>query len=164
MVSPRTLWAWSSGLYCVLVIAAAGHPGVPTLPSMSWWGRTQTSHSSHPTPARTGRGAARAWFHVPGQHCQPLPPIVVPSWGCARSWSAVQPDGEDTAPSAPICNCQGQQEQCWAVGGPYGSCWSQGHLLSPGVSSWEMEGGSGRAAPFLLCRELLYKGSSGIIH
>lgn len=70
--------------------------------------------ASSPLRHRQGEG-----LQEPGSTCQASAatpsPIVVPSWGCARSWSAVQPDGEDTAPSAPICNFQGQQEQCWAV-------------------------------------------------
>jgi len=51
-----------------------------------------------------------------------------------------------------------------AAWGPHGSRRSQGHLLSPGAGSGETKGGSGRAALFPCCRELLYKGSGDIIH
>lgn len=120
--------------------------------------------SSLPAPARTGRAAARAWLPVPGKRCHSLPLMAVPSWGRAGSGEAAQPDQGDPAPSAPLCDCWGHWWQCWAEWGPHGSHRSQGHLLSPRVSSGETKGGSGWATLFPLCRELLYKGSSDIIH
>lgn len=110
------------------------------------------------------RAAARAWLPVPGKRCHSLPLLAVPSWGRAGSGEAAQPDGGDPAPSAPLCDCWGHWWQCRAEWGPHGSHRSQGHLLSPGVGSGETKGSGGWATLFPLCRELLYKGSSDIIH
>lgn len=62
----------------------------------------------------------------------------------------------DTAPSAPIHDCWGRQQQCQTMR----SVWLP-PLTRPPAVTW---GGGGRAALFPLCRELLYKGSSDIIH
>lgn len=133
---------------------------------VSWWGRMQTRHSSLPAVAQTGQAATGAWLHVPGDerhHSLPVmalsPPGDVPNQGKQYS-----PPGGDTAPSAPLRDCWGRRQQCRAAWGLCSSRRSQGHLLSPGASSGETKGGGGRAALFPLCRELLYKGSSDIIH
>lgn len=146
-----------------LSLLRPGIPVSPPRPACHGWGWMQTRHSS--LPLQHGQGEQP---QEPGSTCQANAVTPCPrwlsSWGRACSGGAAQRTGGDTAPSAPVCNCRGCRQQCRAAWGLHSSCQSQGHLLSPRVGSGETKGSSGWAALFPLCRELLYKGSSDIIH
>lgn len=150
------------GALCSAVSLSPLRPGIPVSPPRP------ASHGGD--GCRPDTAPSRLWhgqgerLPEPGSASQVnVPLMALPSWGCAHFWAAAQPTGGHST-GVSLYECRGCQQQCQAAWGPHGSHRSQGHLLSPRVGSGETKGGGCRAALFPLFRELLYKGSSDIIH